>query len=96
MSKRQKEWAKEARARLMNKLGGVCIICQTNENLTFDCIEPKGDRHHRMDSSSRMSFYHGEHKLGNLQILCERCNNRKAINEQYIFESNIELDANPF
>jgi len=53
-------------------------MCGATESLEFDCIEPRGDRHHRMDSSARMSFYHQQHRLGNLQVLCSHHNNLKS------------------
>ncbi len=81
MSKRQKIWARAARARLIAALGGRCAACGLDTCLEFDCRSPKGDKHHRMDTSSRMSFYNEQHKTGNLQLLCERCHNRKTAEE---------------
>jgi len=78
MGKRHKAWARVARARLLLSLGGICKHCGRPDALEFDCIIPTGDKHHRMDTSARMSFYHSQHQRGNLQILCERCNNIKS------------------
>lgn len=81
MARRHKEWAKRARAELLRILGGKCVACGTDVKLTFDCIKPNGDRHHRMDPSARLCFYRKQHKAGNLQILCDACNTAKAATE---------------
>lgn len=78
MAKRQKAWARRARAQLMLELGGVCAECGAVTNLVFDCIQPTGDRHHRMDTSARMSYYRTERQRGNLQVLCDDCNTHKS------------------
>lgn len=79
MAKRQKEWAKKARFELMFKLGGICSVCGTDKNLDFDCIEPQGPFHHRIEPSHRMSFYRRQHKEGNLQLLCRhKCHKEKT------------------
>lgn len=74
----QKQWAKARREQLMQELGPVCRQCGSTENLSFDCIIPQGDRHHRMDTSARMSFYNHQHRHGNVQILCLSCNSIKG------------------
>lgn len=81
MSKRQKEWARRAYDRLMDELGGDCAHCGddgSESRLEFDCIVPQGDRHHRMEWSTRVSFYRAQARAGNLQVLCARCNNEKS------------------
>lgn len=78
----QKEWARRARANLLALLGPSCAYCGSVHGLTFDCISPKGDRHHRMDTSARMSFYRGQERAGNLQVLCLTCNSRKGESER--------------
>jgi 5-methylcytosine-specific restriction endonuclease McrA len=78
MGKRQKAWARAARARLISILGGACTRCGATEQLEFDCTVPTGDAHHRFDTSHRMSFYHRQYQLGNLDLLCEVCNNIKS------------------
>lgn len=70
MAKAQKEWAKKAKFYLMFKLGGACFRCGTDKHLDFDCIEPQGDAHHRLDTARRISFYRRQHAEGNLQLLC--------------------------
>ena len=77
MSKRQKDWARRARAALIAKLGAKCANCGTTKNLTFDCIKPQGHRHHTLDTATRMCFYRAQHAQGNLQVLCKNCNDTK-------------------
>jgi hypothetical protein len=81
MSKRQKAWARVARQRLMMLLGNSCALCGRPDTLTFDCIVPQGDNHHRMDTSARMSFYHRQHQVGNVQLLCELCQSIKSTDD---------------
>ena len=79
MSAYHKEWARKARAALMAELGGRCVWCNDTEELTFDCIMPRGDGHHRGSTDQRMCFYRKEHREHrNVQVLCHRCNSRKA------------------
>jgi single-strand DNA-binding protein len=77
----EKEWARRKRRELRAALGGICAECGTNRRLEFDCKEPRGDTHHRYDTSQRMSFYRREHRDGNLQLLCSRCHSRKSAQE---------------
>jgi hypothetical protein len=79
---RQVKWAIKERLRMMFILGGKCVFCPATECLTFDCIKPTGDRHHRMSSVQRMSYYREQMRRGNLQILCHTCNTRKGAKEQ--------------
>lgn len=63
----------------METLGNRCAWCEDTEKLTFDCIIPRGDGHHRGSTDQRMCFYRKEHRdHDNVQILCHRCNSRKA------------------
>ena len=78
MGARQKQWARAAKYRLTLALGGVCQVCATDRELTFDCIEPQGADHHAMDSSRRMSFYRGQARAGNVALLCHFCNSCKS------------------
>lgn len=80
MAKIQKQWARNQRFQLQFKLGGVCAVCGTDKDLDFDCIEPRGDEHHKMDTSHRMSFYRRQHREGNLQLLCRhKCHKKKNV-----------------
>ena len=79
MAKRQKEWARRARLALLTELGNRCVYCGSTSALTFDCINPRGDTHHRLDTARRISFYRREHyQEKNLQIACEKCNAKKG------------------
>jgi len=81
MAARQKEWARNARARLLAALGNLCAECGVTENLEFDCILPQGDAHHKFDTSARMSFYRKQHAAHNIQILCAKCHIKKSHQE---------------
>ena len=91
MSLRAKLWAKKARQFLLNQLGGHCACCGVDDGLTFDCIQPTGDSHHRGSTDQRMSFYRQQNALGNIQVLCHKCNSRKG--DDVI---DYRLSQNPF
>ena len=92
MSRRNKRLALHQRVRLLVELGNKCATCHTITDLTFDCIVPQGHRHHSMDASARMCFYHRQHEAGNLQILCRRCNGRKGHAENLAREARMAED----
>jgi 5-methylcytosine-specific restriction endonuclease McrA len=81
MSARIKSWARRARVRLLLILGNRCVHCGATNCLTFDCIRPTGDAHHRMSTDQRMCYYHKQSRAGNLQILCADCNTKKSARE---------------
>ena len=62
---------------LIHLLGKKCSCCGSREDLTFDCIRPCGDKHHKLDTSARMSFYRRMFREFNLQLLCDDCNIKK-------------------
>jgi hypothetical protein len=78
MSKRQKLWAKAARAKIVAELGGCCDNCGDLVNLTLDCLRPRGKEHHKLDTSSRISFYRKQMSKDNLRVLCRSCNSSKS------------------
>lgn len=90
MAKRHKKWARAKRLALVEALGGVCQGCGTTEALTFDCIEPEGDAHHRYDTSQRMSFYTAQARRGNLQLLCSECNALKGDLSRLLWDAMIQ------
>lgn len=74
--------AQHLRTRLMMILGNRCAFCGNTTTLTFDCIKPTGDKHHRMNPLDRMHFYFSQSRAGNVQLLCFNCNVRKGTREQ--------------
>lgn len=81
MAKRHKERARRMRDLLIQLLGGHCKLTHTGNcdgSLEFDCIEPRGDDHHRGSTDQRMSFYWKEWKKGNIQLLCQYHNALKS------------------
>lgn len=73
MGKPQKQWANLAKRALRFLLFNKCYFCGNRHHLEFDCIIPQGDKHHRMESSGRMSFYRKQFRKNNLRLLCEKC-----------------------
>jgi len=77
MGLKQREWARSQTLVLRELLGGACAHCGVEEKLEFDCIEPCGHWHHKIEWSWRISFYRQQLRVGNLQLLCQTCNSRK-------------------
>lgn len=97
MGKRQRDWARRLRVQIRKDLGNKCAHCGATEELEFDCISPKGDEHHKMEQSARVSFYRVQYALGNLQLLCEKCHKKKTSFEQTQYFQEPETDDNqPF
>lgn len=81
MGARQKEWAARKRYDLMQLLGNKCVDCRTSRKLQFDVIHPVGnDKHHKMDSSTSITFYWRQYEANNLALRCRRCNGKKSDN----------------
>ena len=83
MGLRQRQWATKTRLKIKRALGERCFDCGLKEDLLtkpleFDCIEPCGDYHHRMEYSWRTSFYRQKYFKFNLQLLCEKCHIKKT------------------
>jgi 5-methylcytosine-specific restriction endonuclease McrA len=78
MGKRQREWARLQRRRIVSLLGGVCAACGTDQDLELDLIKPGTKHHAHMDPSWRMAVYRDALSSGNLQILCSHCNSLKG------------------
>jgi hypothetical protein len=94
MGLRQRIWAKKKREELLVELGSRCVHCgkyawelEKGQQLEFDCIEARGDAHHRGAASERMCFYRKQHKMGNIQILCSDCNCKKSLTESPYYEN---------
>lgn len=86
MGLRQRIWAAKSAEKLKSELGHACAKCgrgETKRNkLEFDCKQPQGDKHHKMEWSARISFYWAQHRAGNLQLLCKKpCHVEKSKSE---------------
>lgn len=94
MGLRQRQWASRKAAQLREQLGSQCVDCGATEGLQFDCIRPVDEGHHRkMDPSWRMSFYHRQHRNGNLALRCQSCNASKGQREAVQLELAIVRHA---
>lgn len=91
MAKKQKQWARMQRLRLIHILGGRCAACGTDEALTFDCIESRGDAHHRGSTDQRICFYRREMQAGNVQLLCHSCNALKADLSKHMWTAAVQM-----
>ncbi len=82
MSAKVKQWAKRARAQLIQELGGQCMDCRETrpEHLTFDHIQAWTRNWECTGKSTdqRMIHYRREAAAGLLQLLCMKCNARKS------------------
>jgi 5-methylcytosine-specific restriction endonuclease McrA len=87
MGLRQRVWCRKQRVILQELLGAECLKCHTigtkKNPLEFDCKIPRGDKHHRMEWSQRMSFYRKEYRDNNLQLLCRKCHRNKTTKDIY-------------
>ena len=81
MARRQVRWAKTALHRLKIALGARCNRCGSVVDLQFDCIVPQGHKHHSVGLTARACFYRKMARLGNLQLLCERCHVSKTADD---------------
>ena len=66
-------------------LGGKCRACGATNCLTFDCIKPTGDEHHRLSSVGRVCYYEAQMRRGNVQLLCSECNSKKGAKPEPAF-----------
>ena len=94
MSRRQKQWARRTLDAQRESLGGVCQICGSNDNLEMDCIAPMGDKHHKMSTDQRASFYRRQLMASNVQLLCKDCHMIKTIHEQLEDETQPAISRN--
>lgn len=92
---RQCEWAAKERERIMQILGKRCRRCGVDFCLTFDCIKPTGDGHHRLSSVARMTYYREQFRRGNLQVLCSSCNSKKGATAEARYQMPTNQSGNP-
>ena|SRR5438552_1668934 len=78
MGARQRVWGRNVMKKLRQLLSNKCRKCGAENNLEFDCIVPRGHQHHMLAIPSRATFYRREMEAGNLQLLCEKCHNKKS------------------
>lgn len=76
MPQNQNEWAKCARLRLIQQLGGKCAQCGSVERLEINHIQGTEKDLSRMSPSARVCLYRKEAKQGKLNVLCRACNLR--------------------
>lgn len=76
MARRQREWAKRARARLKAELGGVCFRCGNAdfESLQFHHTEPRTWKNQHVEQSMRIRRLREEARAGLIRLACPDCN----------------------
>jgi len=77
MSKKSR--CEEQKLALIEDLGSRCAWCSRSDELEFDCIIPRGSKHHGMSKCDRMRFYVKEYISGNLQLLCKTHHEQKSV-----------------
>lgn len=78
MSKANSRQARRMRDQLLAALGPRCVVCGATEDLTFDCVIPRGPEHHKLCWCERLKFYLDQARSANVAVLCRRCNGRKG------------------
>lgn len=79
-----KIWRRNARLRLIEKMGGKCVDCEIDdpEKLTFDHVLPLTDEQaeyrREIGANKRMVLNRREEAEGLLELRCQRCQNLKA------------------
>ena len=91
----QRAWAKRQRLLLRRKLGMKCCKCGSKDyrKLEFDCIVPTNNNHGKWEWSWRMSYYRKQYREQNLQLLCDKCHNKKTGEEN---SQRSDDNQNPF
>jgi 5-methylcytosine-specific restriction endonuclease McrA len=85
MGKRERRWAREARQRLIQDMGGVCWACGSEWLLQFDHIREDGGHKVRRwaGMAFRMVMFRKDWKAKKIQLLCESCHRDKPRNKRY-------------
>lgn len=83
VTKRHIRRAKHLKLILFSWFYPRCNFCHSVNELEIDLITALGDAHHRYNSHRRYLFYVRQFVMGNVQILCKKCNSRKGLNERY-------------
>lgn len=106
MGARQERWAARKRLLIFEIFGFRCAHCKRHQDelqkldieLQIDIVKPFDSKHHRgMGATGRVCFYLKQLAIGNVQLLCEKCNNSKSNRdvEEY-HEKVIDPDNEPF
>lgn len=102
MAARQMKWAHRLRRKIMRELGPECAgykkECGATEKLELDCIKPVGNGHGKWSYDTRIRFYRDQLKQDNLQVLCNKCHEKKSAHERRKNANHPELpyDNEPF
>lgn len=109
MSKQVKEWARKARAELLEELGAFCHWPACKERrprmLTFDHKFGKDYETTGLSTDQRMVLYRKEAKEGLLQVLCRKHNERRGdpdmsrdlvLRQEYEQLLGVNLSGGPF
>ena len=76
----KKRYAKR-RSMAIEVLGGVCVECNSSENLEFDHIDPLLKKIEVTKLFSKYSWENILVELSKCQLLCEDCHNQKTIKQ---------------
>lgn len=100
MAQDMKIWRANARVRLREQLGGICVDCGTTKNLTFSHVVPLSDEQHeyrvKVGSNKRLVLYRREAAEGLLCLRCQSCNNRQAAEPRQGFLTYDAPTVQPF
>jgi len=66
--------AREFRRSLIQVLGGRCILCGRSRRLEFHHPHGRDWTANRMNQMQRLRMYWRDYHLGNLELLCKKCN----------------------
>lgn len=75
---RNREARTRRRNRLIQRLGGKCVQCESIVDLEFDHLYPRNWKSHALSSDRRLTIYEQEAGDGRLQLLCRSCNAKKG------------------
>ncbi len=74
---RKKAWAKRARKRLIEAMGGKCVNCGTRRKLEFNHLEGRRTwRAAEKGRETRVATYAREWAEGKLDLRCSKCNKK--------------------
>jgi hypothetical protein len=71
----------QRRKKLIEYLGGHCVVCHSTKNLQFDHKEPRHWHPENLSRAKRMGVYERAARLGRIQLLCADDHAVKSANE---------------